>query len=147
MLKIKEINSENVKERFCRAFKTFVGTSREFSYDEISEITGIEKRTLYSYGTGQNIPELANLFKLARAIGPKFLNQIIDIISFTGVVEKVEHERITEFATVNKIAAKLNWKFAEATEDGSITDAEFNELQLVTAQLIDTAKNINKADE
>lgn len=58
----------NARKAWQDTFNKHVGLGREFSFEELSDLTGMSKQTLYSISSGKHQPRYMEMIKLLRAL-------------------------------------------------------------------------------
>lgn len=114
------------------ALRLRVGRGRRYTFQGLSDATGIPTRTLESYVDGAT-PSLANLLSLCAALGPSFTS---DVLAPTGQsaadASASDPEHLRLLAAGCAFAAQLS----EALEDSKVDHREAAQLRPVAADLI-----------
>lgn len=134
MFRISDINSEVVKSALSHKMGLKIGTNREFSYDDVEEVTGIKARTIKSYCEGASLIPLDNFLKIACAIdSSNILNAPFELVGFGGL-HRVTGEGCTGNQILSSISKRLSM-IAGHLEDGRIDHTEKAEQKRELAQL------------
>lgn len=70
-LDVRDITSEEVARRLGLQLRKMVGPGRRWSYKGLSELTGIDIRSLQAYAAGTASPNLAKFKRLLAVLGPE----------------------------------------------------------------------------
>ena len=75
-LEPREITSEEVARRLGLQLRKMVGPGRRWSYNGLSQLTGIDQRSLQAYAAGTACPNLAKFKRLLAVLGPELARHI-----------------------------------------------------------------------
>jgi len=71
-----EITSEEVARRLGAQLRKMVGPGRRWSYRGLSDLTGIDQRSLQAYASGSACPNLAKFKRLLAVLGPELARDV-----------------------------------------------------------------------
>ena len=71
-----EITSEEMARRLGSQLRKMVGPGRRWSYKGLSQLTGIDLRSLQAYAAGTACPNLAKFKRLLAVLGPELAREI-----------------------------------------------------------------------
>jgi len=71
-----EITSDEVARRLGSQMRTMVGPGRRWSYSGLSQLTGIDQRSLQAYASGTGCPNLSKFKRLLAVLGPELARDI-----------------------------------------------------------------------
>lgn len=124
MLKVKEISTDLVVERFCTAFRKYVGPHKKFGITEFAEYTGISIRTIRSYHQGEHSPDYHKLLKIILAIDePNFTNQLLEIVGY-GWVKRLDSKEEYEVSDILVHLLETSTEMVKHNADGKIDHRE-----------------------
>src|SRR5262245_17773615 len=72
----REITSEEVARRLGAQLRKMVGPGRRWSYRGLSDLTGIDQRSLQAYASGAACPNLAKFKRLLAVLGPELARDV-----------------------------------------------------------------------
>jgi len=75
-LEPREITSEEVARRLGTQLRKMVGPGRRWSYKGLSQLTGIDLRSLQAYAAGTACPNLAKFKRLLAVLGPELAREV-----------------------------------------------------------------------
>lgn len=81
-LRIEEIDTRAVAARLSYRLRLMIGPEREWQMGEVSERTGIDRRTLQSYLDGSACPNLARFLRLSYLMGPEIGVELAHMIGW-----------------------------------------------------------------
>lgn len=82
LLRIEEIDTRAVAARLSHRLRQMIGPEREWQMGEVSERTGIDRRTLQSYLDGSACPNLARFLRLSYLMGPEIGVELAHMIGW-----------------------------------------------------------------
>jgi len=82
MMKHQIVPQKLTHVRFHGAFSLFVGRGRRWSCAAVAEASGIPKRTIESYASGDNLPNLAKYQSLCSVLGQAFFAATVEHLPF-----------------------------------------------------------------
>lgn len=118
------LHADVVQERFTDAFRKHVGRGKAYSIPELSDLTGIDHRTLDNYASGRACPNLTKLLTLSDALGPVFASDIFGLVGMGVGRLKGGHSNIHAAAAE---AASFLSHHTKRMEDGRIDHRERRE--------------------
>ena len=71
-----DINTDEVTRRLARRLRLMIGPGRRWSYTGVSQLTGIDVRSLQAYARGETCPNLAKYKRLLSVMGPELSTEI-----------------------------------------------------------------------
>lgn len=125
------IPQETAASAIERALRIRVGRGKLYSYQGLSEATGIAVRTLESYVQGST-PGLGALLSLCQVLGPSFTS---DVLSPAGMTAQPASESEAEHMRVVGLMGALTAEIAEAQADGHIDHQERARMRPFAQQL------------
>lgn len=75
-LEPREITSEEMARRLGTQMRKMAGPGRRWSYTGLSQLTGIDLRSLLAYAAGTACPNLAKFKRLLAVLGPELAREI-----------------------------------------------------------------------
>ncbi len=75
-LDVRDITADEVARRLALQLRKMVGPGRRWSYKGLSELTGIDMRSLQAYAAGSASPNLAKFKRLLAVLGPELARDI-----------------------------------------------------------------------
>ncbi len=75
-LDVRDITADEVARRLGLQLRKMIGPGRRWSYKGLSELTGIDIRSLQAYAAGTASPNLAKFKRLLAVLGPELARDI-----------------------------------------------------------------------
>lgn len=124
-----------VRAALTMALHSRVGRGKELSIDEFERLLEhqIPARTLECYRRGEALPGLVAFLLMADALGPEFVNEVLDVVGMTGA-----HRAGADEPSGNELlahTAKVTARLADMMADGRLDHRERRELVPVLRRL------------
>lgn len=139
MFGLRDVNSESVKSTLSHKLSLKIGTSRQYSYADVEDLTGIKARTVKSYCEGEVLIPLHNFVKISCAIdSSNILNAPFELVGFGGLHRVVGQGR-TPHQMLARIGEAVSMK-ARHLDDGRLDHNEKaeqkSELRILASELL-----------
>lgn len=125
------------------AIRLRVGRGKRYSFQALSDATGIPLRTCESYVHGAT-PGLAGLLSLCAVLGPQFTS---DILGLCGQTAKSADADAPEHFRVLSALGELTSEIAEAVADGHVDHREAAQLRPLAQGLIEALEPLARSCE
>jgi len=132
------IPQDVASRRLEDALRLRVGRGRRYSFQGLSDATGIPTRTLESYVQGAT-PSLAGFLSICAALGPSFTSDILETCGQTAHDawnDGPEHFRV--LCSLGALVAKIS----DAVADGHVDHLEAAQLRPMAAELMELLEPI-----
>jgi len=116
------ITTEICKERFTTLLREQVGPGKRFGTEAASEALGIDRRTIESYLSGENLPPARNLLRMFYLFGPDFADGLLHLAGLFGC-QREAAQPVTDFA-LNAETAAMMAVIGAALQDGRVDHRE-----------------------
>lgn len=116
------ITTELCKERFTALLREQVGPGKRFGVEAASEDLGVDRRTVESYLSGENLPPTRNLLRMCFLFGPDFADGMLHLAGLFGC-QREAAQPVTDFA-LNAETAAMMAVIGEALKDGRVDHRE-----------------------
>ena len=127
MVNIHDLTEDMIKDRFSWVFRKYVGYRRQFSVEQVAELTGINSRTVESWRAGDSCPTLWNLLRLCSALPDSFTNELLGLAGMTGA-HNADGAELTEHELMDLLATEVAW-FTGVLRDGIFCHLDRRELE------------------
>lgn len=107
MIDPETITHDTALDVFRAAYMRRVGL-RGMGFGELSDLTGIQVRTLKSWRDGQAMPHMDSLLKLCAVFGPEFTSEILTVVGQGGVENIAAAEQVDAVCTAADLVDVTN---------------------------------------
>lgn len=127
-LRIEEIDTRAVAARLSYRLRLMIGPERECKLGEVSEQTGIDRRTLQSYLDGNACPNLARFLRLGYLMGPEIGVELAYMIGWEPRFSMAQTMRRPDVEHLREAVSKLQRAIGRVLDHAPRSDRQAGRL-------------------
>lgn len=122
-MKPEQITNEICRGRFVETLRKFVGPGKQWSIEKSGDAIDADRRTMYTYLAGDNMPPLPKLLRMCSIFGPGFANPVLALAGLDGCFRTDPSQAVSDFE-LNADVSNLVGMLGKALRDKKIDHRE-----------------------